>query len=95
MLGEEFEDIDIGAGFDGEADHGVEVGVGLSDFAEVVEEGGFAVDVGGRADFLGDEFDVGAFDEESAVFVTEVIHTLFTLCATAWARQLGSYGATV
>ena len=77
VIAEESEDVDIAAGLDGVADHGVEIGVGVLDFAEVVEEGGLAVDVGGRAEFPDDEFDVGAFDEESAVFVFEVVHRLF------------------
>ena len=57
------EDMDVAAGLDGKADCGVDLAVGLFYPFKVFEEGGLAVDVGGRAEPTGDFFDSDVLGE--------------------------------
>ncbi|MBA7664969.1 hypothetical protein ES703_73035 [subsurface metagenome] len=62
-FGHKFEDIYIAAGLDGITNRGIKLAVGLSNFLQMLLEGGFAVDINRRADFGDDSFNVYVFSK--------------------------------
>jgi hypothetical protein len=72
--GEEFEDVDVAAAFDGIADRGLGRGEGIGDLVIMMEECGLGIDIDRGADVARDFLGGDILAVKLAVFVVEKVH---------------------